>query len=49
MKVTKTVNLKWSHYKKEWVILWGDEGVSQHEDDNHFEVFKCVKSVHCIS
>ena len=44
MKVAEQVNLKFSHTKKEMVIMCGNGGIKQPYYSNHF---KDIKSLHC--
>ena len=46
MKAAKRIDLKYSHHKKEMVIMTCG-GVSEHYGGNRFEICKCRKSIYC--
>ena len=44
LKTVKKVNLKYSHYKKEIVIMWDDRGVNYPYYGIHFTICKSMES-----
>ena len=46
-KLPKSLDLKFSHHKKETIIAWSDGSVNQCYCGNHFEKHKCIKSKCC--